>query len=299
MQSKILFCLEVFCSPEYLEESKFAPYVQPLLVKAVQIMQTPNVTPFIQQQCLGCISAVSTICDFTPFYAEIYKLLYEIISFARGVEYIALRSKAIDCLGIIIESVGMYVFKDDGNSIIKLLLGDNTTISYDDPSCCAILRTCTRITEVIGKQFKPYISKIFPALFQMSLPSLDQEGSEDGDLDAHTEKDEERCEAFQMFRDLANILKDDFYEYLTKVWGSVREGVTFETNDTIRSQCAMSLPVYLDIIIHHQPYDKNDIDIIFQEGLKCLFDQLSVEDNLDTKCCIYQAANEVFTYYKI
>ena len=102
VQAKCCFALETFC--ENLGD-EIVPFLEPLMARLCALLRAaPRDT---QEICVSAIASVALASEarFTPFFAPTYELMRTLLQQTGDAE-LKLRSRAMECVGHMIEAVG-------------------------------------------------------------------------------------------------------------------------------------------------------------------------------------------------
>jgi len=141
---------------------------------------------------VGCIAQV---CGelFAPYYESFMPGIKSILQQAVGPDLVLFRGKAMECVGLIGEAVGVNIFVSDAMDIMRLFVQalqldteKNTTFDY-------ILPACARISRALRQNFEPYLHMMVEPLLDAAQQDIQfsiVDAGED-DVEGDIELDEE------------------------------------------------------------------------------------------------------------
>lgn len=180
-------CYSLVAFAENLEE-KILPYLQPLMQRLVELLRKGNAE--IQEMAISAISAAAAAAGkhFEPYYQGILEMMKQLMSITTK-DHILLRSRAIECAGIVATAVG----KDAFAPALPFFM-DAAVKGLKLPNSVE-LREFTysffgNVAEALQEDFKVFLPDILPLIL---------EGLESNEgMNAHVDDDESR------YRDLLN-----------------------------------------------------------------------------------------------
>eukprot|EP01135_Chromosphaera_perkinsii_P006621 Nk52_evm23s554 gene=Nk52_evmTU23s554 len=251
-----------FC--EQATKELLDPYLEGVLLKLFQLLQGGK--RIVQEQAITTIATVADIAEdkFIKYYNTFMPMLINILENATDKTHRLLRGKAMECVSLIGLAVGKEKFKQDAESIMKMLANTQVgELDSDDPQISYMLAAWARICKVLGKEFIPYLSIVMPPLlhsaqlrpnFAVIDPDDTQaeeqydpaEGWEfvtvdDKKIGIRTSVLEEKATACEMLVCYARELKEGFAPYVDQVVKIMAPMLKFYFHDGVRIAAAASL----------------------------------------------------------
>jgi len=186
---------------------------------------------YLQEQCMDCISAAAASAEeeFAKYYAQVMPLLKQIVVAATQEEQRNLRGKAFLCTSVIGKAVGKELFVKDACEVMNVVAPlFQAGFAADDKTREYAHEACANIAEVIGKDFKGYVSALLPSIFgvlKTKPKDITEILEEDEDLDdivlndlgglgLKTQQLEEMDEALELLITLSKSLEEEFCEFI-------------------------------------------------------------------------------------
>lgn len=256
--------------PEEVEEEQLAPYLSGLLGALCGLLQ--GCGQAVQEESLTAVARLAAVAeaDFGPYYGAFMPGIKQILGGATALKQRPLRAKAIECLGLMAEGVGMERFGADAEPMMKMLLSTQAAgMADDDPQMGPLLRTCVRICKCMGQRFVPYLPHVIPPLLATCVAEVNYavEDVEDGAEEKQVEADanissvvlairgvgnkrialntsiiEEKLNACNILRMYAECLGGHFMPFVGQVLQALLPLVDFTYFDGVRSAAALALP---------------------------------------------------------
>jgi hypothetical protein len=178
LQSHAASALINFCHPEYCEAPMITDHVQLLLENLFNLIST-DTSVSVKTLAFTAVACVASVVeeDFSDEYYSIFMpLAKEVLNVDMGAEpkgsfaaqaHLRLRARAIECIGIIGNSVGKMRFADDAKAVMEMLLAAQAEgLSADDPQTQSIIQSCARVCQCLGHDFLPYMPLVLPPLLE-------------------------------------------------------------------------------------------------------------------------------------
>ena len=107
----------------------------------------------VKPYCLDLLGCAAQVSDeaFAPYYASFMPGIKNILRQAVGPDLVKLRGKAMECVGLIGDAVGVQTFNQDALEIMHELLGAmKADQEAQDITFEYILPACARISKALG-----------------------------------------------------------------------------------------------------------------------------------------------------
>eukprot|EP01117_Protostelium_nocturnum_P017824 TRINITY_DN7326_c0_g1_i1.p1 TRINITY_DN7326_c0_g1~~TRINITY_DN7326_c0_g1_i1.p1 ORF type:complete len:1027 (-),score=371.02 TRINITY_DN7326_c0_g1_i1:121-3201(-) len=247
------YAIEAFC--EELEAHQIEPYVDVLVSKLFHVLQTSQ-NKEIQELALSGINstaAAATGSQFLKYSPTILPMMMELMKTDRD-EYLKLRCRATECIGIIGNSIGKEAFKPYLLPFMELaVLG--CKLNYD------LLREYTfgsfcNMAEMLGPEFAEFLPTVLPIIVgscrsddgiiyddddeEGMLDESDDELDEKKDVHIRTAFLDEKSAACYALGVFASKVKQPFLAYIDEVVTVLLELVEYFHED-VRIACINSL----------------------------------------------------------
>ncbi|KAJ3514366.1 hypothetical protein NMY22_g14756 [Coprinellus aureogranulatus] len=121
-----------FC--EGVERETLLPYLDPIVERLLKLLNPggdqASVMRYVQEQAITTLAMVADASEggFANYYSTIMPLLLSVLQNADGREYQKLRTKAMECAGLIAIAVGKEVFRPDSSALIEQLIRIQTDV---------------------------------------------------------------------------------------------------------------------------------------------------------------------------
>ncbi|EIN06364.1 ARM repeat-containing protein [Punctularia strigosozonata HHB-11173 SS5] len=251
-----------FC--EGVEHDTLVPYLDPIVERLLKLLHSGNAQThakrYVQEQTITTLAMVADASEatFAKHYPAIMPLLLDALRNANGPEYRKLRSKAMECAGLIAIAVGRDVFRPDANAFIELLMRiQNSPVDPGDTmSTHYLIATWAKVCQAMGPEFEPYLPVVMPPLLQAASAKADvsiyepnvtdedegveqKEGWETIMMDGQqvgikTSAIEEKCQAFETLVIYCSTLGPRFAPYLSQSLELVLPSLRFFFHDGVR-----------------------------------------------------------------
>ena len=198
--------LITFCNPNNAEgealeadilleiRTMLKPYLEDTLKTIVQCLQTANIE--IKVKCLMLLSRIAriSVSAFRPFYNDCNSFVKTIIDqTANNEDLLSCHGKAIECMGIMAESVGVDAVAPHASAVMDTLM-KALQVNQEDFSVEYTLPACSRLSKVLAPHFEPLLPALMSGLFKLALieipASFDDVRDTDGNM-GQTVYDEE------------------------------------------------------------------------------------------------------------
>ena len=149
----------------------------------------------VQAPCLSLLGLAAQVSPeaFTPFYSSFMPGIKTILHNATSDQFVELRGKAMQCVGLIGEAVGDDIFAPDALEIMQLLLGVMGQQDIDsDIKFDYILPACARISKALGAKFEPFLPFVMTPIFAGAAQDIQfsMVDANDDDAEGEAEYDE-------------------------------------------------------------------------------------------------------------
>jgi len=223
-----------------------------------------NSPRFVQEQVLTTLAMVADAAEeyFSEFYASVMPVLVSVLQNATAREHRMLRSKALECAGLIALAVGKERFAPDANQFCELLVHiQNEIHDPDDPMSQYLMGTWSKVCQTLGTDFAPYLPYAMPPLLHAAGLKPDLTFIEEDDVLDRSAFDivevggqevgirtsllEEKCTAFENLAIYAAKLGKEFAPYLTDSFALAVPGLQFAFHEGVREAATMIIPQLL------------------------------------------------------
>lgn len=179
--------------PESCAREGVVPHLDQLMKTLVLCLQTASIE--VRSASLTVVGCIAQVCGelFAPYYGSFMPGIKSILQQAVGPDLVLFRGKAMECVGLIGEAVGVSIFASDATDIMRLFIQAlqldterNTTFDY-------ILPACARISRAMRKNFEPYLQMMVGPLLEAAQQDIQfsiVDAGED-DVEGDLELDEE------------------------------------------------------------------------------------------------------------
>ena len=260
-----------FCTVECCKSSHVAPYQDELLRTLGQLLRQHQSYRAVQEQVITAVACLAKILGdgFLAYYSVFMPLAEQVLRTASGKENGLLRGKAVECMTLIGQGVGLEVFRADAHPLMQLLLSslqlEKSSEHDDDVERQYMIQACCRIGSILGEEFCPYMPHVLPQL--MTLAQLDpqvelvelEEQEEDTQphmeqvtvnieglgkrrLKINTSTIEEKLNACNMIYQYATDLEGAFGPFVTQVAQVMIPLLEFSYSDAVRVVAIVTLP---------------------------------------------------------
>ncbi|XP_066262018.1 importin-5 [Euwallacea similis] len=266
-------------------------YLEPLMAKLETILTSKvnelveKGTKLVLEQVVTTIASVADTAEneFVTYYDRLMPCLKYIIQNANKEEYKLLRGKAIECVTLIGTAVGPEKFSADATQVMDMLLkthGNGIELPDDDPQTSYLISAWSRICQVLGKNFEPYLPLVMSSVVRtasmkpdVALLDSDEMAGVEGQDDEwqfislgeqknfgiRTAGLEDKAAACMMLACYARELKDAFAPYAEEIVKLMVPMLKFYFHDGVRNAAAESLPWLLECVMCRGPAFVNDM----------------------------------------
>jgi importin-5 len=136
---------QIFARPGKCEEENLKPHAHILLVALCNLLKTG--TRSVQEEALTAVACIAKVIEanFGPYYNEFMPGIKSILGQAVTKENRPLQAKAIECLGLIAESVGPQRFGADATAAMNLIMSlQGSGLPADDPRAPELMQCAVR-----------------------------------------------------------------------------------------------------------------------------------------------------------
>merc|ERR1711871_348359 len=313
-------------NPESCETEELEPYLPDLLNSLCVCLQGASLE--VQSPCLtllGCAAQVS-VDAFKPFYSSFMPGIKQILHNASGEQFVELRGKAMQCVGLIGEAVGDEICAGDALEIMQLLINAighqeaNSDVLFD-----SILPACARISKALGAKFEPFLPFVMTPIFtgaaqiiQFSMVDADED-EEDGeaqhDEDAGTDSAvinlrngvrkkvtlnthavQQKAQAARLLYEFCSNMKGNLKTYLSPMLDHLLPLVTDKNSGEIRSSANLGLASLFEAVIDAAKKGYVGVDVVTSTFSSCmakLLESLKGEVRPEVRACSAEAIRDV------
>ena len=264
-------------NPESCEAEALTGHLEPLLTALVVCLQSAAVE--VQPHCLvllGCAAQVAEAA-FAPYYPSFMPGIKSILRTAKTSDKSVLRGKAMECAGLIGESVGAETFSVDALEIMQHLIeaiGEDDDITFD-----YILPACGRISKSLQRQFEPFLPLVMGPLLQGAIQEIqfsmvdadeeenegevthdDETGTESAVISLgpgvrkrvtlNTHAIQQKNQAARMLYEFAANMRGHLRTYLPSCLTAVLAMVTDKHSGDVRSSAILALAKIFEAYVH-------------------------------------------------
>jgi hypothetical protein len=256
--SHACLCFPDFCRG--LESEKLMPYMPKFLTAMVACLGMSAHTQIVEN-ALAAVSSVAMVAEkeFIPYYAHFMPGVKGLITTATAENQKGVRGKAIECIGMMAQSVGSEVFGPEVAPVMEALLPS------DDTQHQHVVSTMARICRVIGRAFAPYLPRVIPPLIASARiedacvilpegeanPYQNRDGYKTASVDVrqngmqqisiNSTLLEEKSRAIRMLFEYANTMGATFFPYVDEVARILVPCVRYQFESNVRTNSVMSL----------------------------------------------------------
>jgi len=312
-------------NPETCDDEQLEPYLQPLLQSLCNSLQSAAVE--IQSPCLtllGCAAQVS-VEGFKPFYSLFMPGIKHILHNATSEQFIELRGKAMQCVGLIGEAVGDEIFAPDAIEIMQLLISAIGTKENDiDSEFDYILPACARISKALGSKFEPFLPFVMNPIFtgasqdiQFSMVDANDEDEGDAEHDEETGIDsavinlgagvkkrvtlnthavQQKSQAANLLYEFAKNMKGNLKAYLSPCLDLLLVLVTDKHSGDIRSSASLGIGAIFEALVDGTQQGFLSLEILnnaFNSCVSKLLESLKGEVRSNTRACSAESLRDV------
>jgi len=274
-----------FCHPEKCEREVLQPYLNVLLQALCTALQnTPTSVQEVALTAVACIAQVSEE-DFAGFYALFIPGIKSILYSADSPDLAGLRGKAMECIGLICDSVSSDVFQQDAVEILKLLM---TLAPKEQAPLEYVAPACARMCKAIGSESAQYLPLLLPPIFAAldAEVQFELEDADDVDIDTPTNTESgldsislnirgignkrvsmnthavfEKSSACRLLYEYATTFKGSFVSYVEQVAQRLFPLVGFTYSEEVRSSASLALgQVFGCLVLGMQQMDPQSAD---------------------------------------
>ncbi len=313
-------------NPESCEEEMLFPYLEPLLSALVACLQHASVE--VQPFCLdllGCVAQVSEEA-FVPYYASFMPGVKNILKTALGPTLVKLRGKAMECVGLIGDAVGVQTFAPDALEIMhELLNAMEADKEAQDITFEYILPACARMSKALGASFEPYLDQVMTPLLEGANRTIEctiVDATED-DVEGEVNEDEEtglqtaviafgagmkkkvtlnthavqtKNQAARMLYEFAMGLKGHMKQYLVPCLEVTANMITDKHSADVRSSASLALAKLFEAALHGAAANMVDPQLlpeVMSMSISKLLESLKGEINSTARACAAECLNDV------
>ncbi|KAF9472591.1 ARM repeat-containing protein [Pholiota conissans] len=283
-----------FC--EGVERDTLLPYLDPIVERLLKLLNPPGdpalVRRYVQEQAITTLAMVADASEvtFAKHYGTIMPLLLSVLRNAEGPDYSKLRSKAMECAGLIAIAVGPDVFRPDSTTLIELLM--HIQQGPVDPNDTQIghylMATWAKVCQALGGEFETYLPVVMPSLLATASAKADLSAYADEE-DAYEEREgwetivldgrtfgvrtsamDEKCQAFETLVIYCSTLGPRFAPYLAQTLEATLPSLRFYFHEGVREACAMLIPMLLACGKQSNTLTTNMVTTTFMQMIGCI-----------------------------
>ncbi|KAJ8507252.1 hypothetical protein ONZ45_g10362 [Pleurotus djamor] len=255
-----------FC--EGVARDTLVPYLDPIVERLLRLLNPhgdpATVRRYVQEQAITTLAMVADASEqtFAKHYGSIMPLLLNILQNANGPEYAKLRSKAMECAGLIAIAVGRQMFRPDATSLGESLIRiQNSPSDPSDTEGHYLIATWAKVCQALGEEFEPYLPVVMPPLLasagaKADVSVYDDEDQQERDgwetvsmngqtLGIRTSVIDEKCQAFETLVIYCSTLNAKFAPYLPQCLELTLPALNFYFHEGVREAAALLVPMLL------------------------------------------------------
>lgn len=183
-------------NPEDCESDILEPFLDGMLSALVGVLQSSSLEVQGPSLLLLGLIAQNSSTAFIPHYASFMPGIKSILHTATAEQYADLRGKAMQCVGLLGEAVGVQTFAPDALEVMQLLLAAmaGKTPETSDGIFESILPACARISKALGPQFEMFLPTVMGPLLvgaaqEIKFSMVDvNDSDEDGDIEEEEDR---------------------------------------------------------------------------------------------------------------
>eukprot|EP01006_Ploeotia_vitrea_P033760 TRINITY_DN65626_c6_g1_i2.p1 TRINITY_DN65626_c6_g1~~TRINITY_DN65626_c6_g1_i2.p1 ORF type:complete len:844 (-),score=60.36 TRINITY_DN65626_c6_g1_i2:38-2569(-) len=179
-------------------------YLDELLTKLLLVLQKSQ-KRFVHVQVLSAISSVAENAEekFSKYYDHIVPYLKTVLKNTFGdKEGRMLRAKCMECLTLVMMSVGKEKFAADAGEVMEILhTTQSSKMDPDDPQSSYLLQAWGRLAKALGADFAPYLDHVIPPVLEQAGLTTDvsvEEVGDGGDDDDDGDNEEEGVQTIRL-----------------------------------------------------------------------------------------------------
>lgn len=163
-------CMESFQHfGESVERELLEPFVQPMMEKLGQLLQSSNLD--VQKKSITYIAVIAGQMEdaFAPYYGPLMPLLKQLIqSVMHKTEERVLLGKLFECISLLAKAVGPEGFKEDAKVIMEAMIKATTIpdLPNNDPVKEYMMAASERIVATMKGEFLPFVPHILPGILE-------------------------------------------------------------------------------------------------------------------------------------
>lgn len=313
-------------NPETCEEEMLQPHLEGLLGALVACLTHASVE--VQPFCLDLLGCVAQVSDeaFVPYYASFMPGIKGILKSALGPNLVKLRGKAMECVGLIGDAVGVHAFAPDALEIMQELLNAmEADKEAQDITFEYILPACARMSKALGADFGPYLDLVLTPLLQGANKTIEctiVDAAED-DVEGEVNVDEEtgletaviafgagmkkkvtlnthavqtKNQAARMLYEFAIGLKGHLKQYLLPCMEVTVSMITDKHSADVRSSSSLALAKLFEACLHgvsNGMMDPKVLPEVMSMSINKLLENLKGEINSTARACAAECLNDV------
>jgi len=317
----------VFATPDKCEEEHLAPHANILLSALCDLLKSGKQS--IQEEALTSVACVAKVieADFGRYYDHFMPGIKGILSRSADTrEARALSARAIECMGLIAESVGMAKFGKDAEAAMQMIIKlQSAGLSDDDPRAPQLMQCSVRICKCVGAGFAVCLPQVVPPLMRALAEKVDYsvtdveegEGAGAGDskmdsvvigirgigdkrISLNTGVIDDKLMACNLLREYATVLRAKFLPFVDATAKAMIQHVDFKFFEGVRSSAAMTLAALLRCAtegLRHAGKDQSYAQQLLQSSMQVLLKrmqhEMKTESESDTVACFAEAIKTV------
>jgi hypothetical protein len=170
-----------FC--EKAESDVTALYADVLLSKLGALLHVQAIE--VQQWALTAIAGIASSCKslFVKYVDAVMPICMEIVRAATAPEHSLLRARAFEAATYIGVAVGKAQFAPYVDELMHHIMGDDVSLSNEDPHVRLLIDSSARVAEVLQEDFAPFLPKVMGPLLELATTDALVREAEDDESD--------------------------------------------------------------------------------------------------------------------
>ncbi|OIS98279.1 hypothetical protein A4A49_20448 [Nicotiana attenuata] len=219
------------------------PYLDDFVNKLLVLIQ--NGKQIVQQEALRALAYIAESVEehFRTYYDTVMPHLKTFLSNTYLKSNLILRARAIKCISSVGLAGGKEKFRDDEKQVMEELMSLLGILQMKavDPVTYYTLSACSNICQCLEQEFLPYMNVVMPFCIQCAELKLDNKS-----IEKVKKRDvlEVKTKACNLLRNYADILKEDFYPWISQAVSIFVPLLDIYTHE-IRASAAKTMPILL------------------------------------------------------
>ncbi|KAJ1437419.1 armadillo-type protein [Ochromonadaceae sp. CCMP2298] len=317
-------------NPDSCDLETLSPVLEPLLQALLGCLQ--NAPLEVRSPCLVLLGCVAQVCGpaFAPYYASFMPGIKSVLREATAPDLSTLRGKAMECVGLLGEAVGVAVFGADAQEIMTLFMQALQLDTERDTTFDYILPACARISKALTGQFEPFLPQVMELLLQgarqdvqFSMTDADEDavlGDVVQDEDTGTESAvvslgagvkklvslnthavQQKNQAARVLYEFADALRGNLRGYILPSLQVLLDLVTYKHSSDIRSSAALACAKMFEAFSHavqmgflaDDPTHNVSLQAVLDGCVGKLLEALRDETDITARACGAEAVRDV------